>query len=534
VLWERGMNLNDPTNGRTRRDVIKASVAGGAALAMPGLWSACGGGDEPSPSGGGAAQTPQRGGTLRLAISGGGNTETVDPAAINTPPDQARALNVYDRLTRTTPKLTIENVLADSVEGNADATQWQVKIKDGITFHDGKPLTADDVLHTLRRIGTDKKQPFFASLDMFDFGRARVVDGLTLDLPLTRPYGDMPRLLSSRFLGIVPDGTRRIETLEQVNGTGPFRLESFTPGERSVLRRNDQYWMEGQPYVDEVQLISIDQESQVNALLGGQVDGTEPFDAAVARQHEDGRAMKVITLPGADIPNMTMRLDSKPFDDARVREAFRLAVDRQKIVDTYFLGRGQVGNDLHGPAYPSYNGDLPQREYDPERAKALLREAGQENLEVELVTSLFVPAATAFAESAKAAGIDVRLKRVSGDEIYNTDLYYLKAPFSETSWGADSFEFIAPQALLSDAPYNETGWKRPDWDERLRAAIGTVDETERNGMFHELQGELYEEGGYIIWGFGDAFYGASPRVGGLISRPGFVYNDYTFRELWLT
>jgi peptide/nickel transport system substrate-binding protein len=533
------MHLNDLTGTRTRRQVLKGGLAGGAAVALPGLLSACGGDDgggdgTPATSGNAAQDTPTPGGTLRLAISGGGNNETLDPALITTPPDQGRALNVYDRLTRTKNDMSIENVIAESVEGNADATRWQVKLKDGITFHDGKPLTAGDVLHTLRRIGLDKEQPFVSSLDMFDLKAAKAVDDLTLDLPLVRPYGDMPRLFSSRFLGIVPEGTDKIETVEQVNGSGPFTLDSFTPGERTVMRKNESYFMDGQPFVDEVQLISIDKEGQMNALLGGQVDGTEPLDVAVAKQQEGNSAIKIVTMPLQDIPNMTMRLDSKPFDDPRVREAFKLALDREKMVQTIFLGEGQPGNDLFGPAYPSYNKDLPQREYDPERAKALLAEAGHpDGVTVELVTALFVPAATAYAEAAKAAGINIRLKRVSQDDIYNTDLYYLKAPFSETSWGGDSFEFIAPQALLQDAPFNETGWQRPDFDKRLRTAIGTVDEAERIQLYKELQEELWNEGGYLIWGFGDALYGASSNVGGLVSRPGFTYNDFTFRELWL-
>jgi peptide/nickel transport system substrate-binding protein len=527
--------LIDLTRGRTRREIVQASLASGAVLALPGFLVACSDDDDSADSNTAKTSgTPKAGGTLTLAISGGGQTETLDPALITNPPDQARALNVYDRLCLTTKDLQVENMLAESVDGNSDATVWQVKVKDGVTFHDGKPLTADDVIHTLQRIGLDKEQPFFGSLDMFDLERAKKVDNLTAEFPLTRPYGDMPRLLASRFLGIVPAGTKKLASPESLNGTGPYKVETFAPGERTVLTKYDGYWQDGQPYLDQVVLISIDPESQVNALLGGQVDGTETFGAAVARQHESNDAIKLITMPGAELPQMTMRLDTKPFDDPRVREAFKLALDREKLVDTIYLGEGKPGNDLHGPAYPSYNSDLPQREYDPERAKALLKEAGHDGLTVELITALYVPAATAYAESAKAAGINIKLKKVSTDDIYNTDLYYLKAPFTETSWGADSFEFIAPQGLFVDAPFNETAWKRPDWDKRFKEATGLIDEQARNAIYKELQAELYNEGGDLIWGFGDVFYGVSSRVEGLVSRPGFTYNDYTFRELWLS
>ena len=566
----------------SRRRLLERSLVAGAALSLPAIAAACGDSDddgsssaastppassaapettaaaesseapatsaagstsvsEPAPTESTAAaettaagEAPKTGGTLRLAVSGGGVTESLDPHAIVNAPDQARALNIFDRLSQTTADLQIENTLAESIEGNADATVWQVKLKDGITFSDGKPLTADDVLWSYKRIGLDEKQPYYSNLDMFDLKAAKKVDDLTIEFPLVRPYGDMPRLMASRYLSIVQDGTADFEDPAKVIGTGPFTVAEFTPAERTTLARNDSYWRDGMPYVDEVDLISIDPEAQLNALLSGQVDAIERLDAAQRRQQESQGKIQVVVIPGASVPNFTMRLDTKPFDDPKVREAFRLSIDRQKMVDTIFLGDGVVGNDLHGLAYPSYNKDLPQRAYDPERAKSLLAEAGHaDGLEVELITGLFVPDATAFAEQAKESGINIKLKRVTPDEVYNTDLYYLKAPFGETSWGADSFEFIAPQGLFANAPYNETAWKRPDWDQRFKDAAGTLDEAARNEIYYALQEELWNEGGYIIYGYGDTPYGAANNLMGLIPRPGFQYGEYHFELLWL-
>jgi peptide/nickel transport system substrate-binding protein len=568
-----------PRDGLNRRRFLERSLAAGAVVSLPAIAAACGDSDddgttasapattqaapatseaaaptseattttaaettaaeptaaEPTAAAtSGADPNAKRGGVLRMAVSGGGVTESLDPHAIVNAPDQARALNIFDRLAQTTADLQVENTLAESIEANADATVWQVKLKAGIEFSDGKPLTADDVLYSYKRIGLDDKQPYFSNLDMFDLEAAKKVDELTIEFPLTRPYGDMPRLMASRFLSIVQDGTADFKDPAKVIGTGPFTVGAFTPAERTTLMRNDRYWRDGFPYADQVDLISIDPEAQPNALLSGQVDAIEKFEPAQAKQQQEQGRVQVIVVPGANVPNFTMRLDTPPFDDPKVREAFRLSIDRQKMVDTIFLGNGVVGNDLHGLAYPSYNKDLPQRPYDPERAKALLAEAGHsDGLTVELITGLFVPDATAFAEQAKASGIDIKLKRVTPDEVYNTDLYYLKAPFGETSWGADSFEFIAPQGLFENAPYNETGWKRPEWDARFKEAAGTQDDAARNAIYYELQEELYNEGGYIIWGYGDTFYGAANNVQGLISRPGFVYGEFHFELLWL-
>jgi peptide/nickel transport system substrate-binding protein len=211
----------------TRKDMLLGSLAAGAALALPVSPA------EAATAGRSLftelAAGPKKGGRLRLAVSGGGVSESLDPHAINTPPDQARALNIYDRLAQTNRDLTVSNMLAQSIEPNKASTVWQVRIGKGIHFQNGRPLTADDLLFTLRRIGLDSKQPYHGALDMFDLKAARRVNATTVVFPLRRPYGDMPRLLASRFLGIVPSGQRKFSDPKSIIGTGPFKLGAFTP-----------------------------------------------------------------------------------------------------------------------------------------------------------------------------------------------------------------------------------------------------------------------------------------------------------------
>jgi peptide/nickel transport system substrate-binding protein len=550
VRWASS-DPDERSAGLTRREVLRRGAAFGAFAALPSLLAACGGDEGPGAAdttGGGAgtqaggtteaaAGAPRAGGTFRLATSDGGSSETLDPQAFVSATDQLRTLNIWDRLCEVQADNTVEMWLAESVEPETagEATSWIVKLRPGVTFHDGKDLTADDVLWTLQRL-LREDAPYFSAVDPFvDGNQLAKIDDLTVRIGLKQPYGDFTRYLANRYLHILPDGADSFTTPEECIGTGPFRLTEWTAGERALLEKNPSWWREG-PYLDRVEMLGIPQESQLNALLAGQLDGTEGFATlAQALQLQDNPAVQLFTLPGANVPNFTMRLDAKPFDDVRVREAFRLAIDRQKIIDTLYSGQGSLGNDLHGKPFPSYNSDLPQRPYDPEQAKALLAEAGYpDGIEVELVTGLFPDHAAAYAETARAAGITISLKKVPSADVYNTDLYYLKAPFTETSWGADSFEFIAPQGYVSNAPFNETAWQRPDWDTRFYDATGIVEDDERNAVYKELQTELYEEGGYIIWAYGDTLYAGNPKLRGVVEQvPGFIWNDSRFEMLWL-
>ena len=195
-------------------------------------------------------------------------------------------------------------------------------------------------------------------------------------------------------------------------------------------------------------------------------------------------------------------------------------------------GADRPGNDFWGSLFPSYNDQLPQREYDPEQARSLLQEAGQEGIEVELVCANYVEGATAYAEQAKAAGINISINAVPPEDIYNTDLYYLKVPFGETLW-TGSFEETAPQALLAEAFYNETAFIRPEWDERFLQGFGTIDEAERLTIYHDLQEELWNDGGYIVWGLADLVFATAPYVNGVIPW-GTVswWNGLRFEDIW--
>ena len=477
---------------------------------------------------------PIRGGRLITAHTGAGPAETLLPWNEASFIDVGRHKQIYEKLFERDESLKPMPHLAESLEPNAAGDVWQLKLKSGITFHNGKELTADDVLYSWAT-AADVQYESGSNFGVFDLGATRKVSDTEVELHLTQPLADLPFVLSKKVMYIVPEG---YSDYEQPNGTGPFTFVEWTPGERSLMVRNDNYWQDGKPYFDEVEMLSIeDPTARLNALLGGQVDAVEQLDFTQAKAHENNADVQLIVAESTATVPLTMRLDTPPFDDPRVREAIKLSVDREQMVGSVLLGFGFVGNDLFGLGFPSYNDELPQRTYDPDRARALLAEAGMDGLEVTLHTSQVVPgmleSATIFKEQARASGIEVTLEVLPGEAYFDIEQTYLSpsAPFYQSIWGS-TFESQAVDGLLADSPYNETVWNRPDWEAAFREAQGIIDGDARAAALKELQVPLYEEGGYVIWGFSALIDAASPRIKGIVPSGVFNLAHYDFKEWW--
>jgi peptide/nickel transport system substrate-binding protein len=267
------------------------------------------------------------------------------------------------------------------------------------------------------------------------------------------------------FQGIVPVGYQPNAVGKgplRFIGTGPFKVRSFTPGRESVHVRNENYWRTGQPWFDQVRVINFpDDAAKVNALLSGQIDAMTDVPFAQVPVVRGRRNLKIYTAQTGAWTPLCMRVDVAPFNDVRVRRAFRLLINRPQVVQQGLSGFGRVGNDIYSPFDPAYAGDeFPQRRYDPEQAKSLLRQAGQENLSVELITSPadtgMVEGATIFAQNAKAGGVDVTVRNVDGGTIYGDQ--YLKWPFSADYWGTRNYLQQVAAGVLKTAPFNETHW----------------------------------------------------------------------------
>jgi peptide/nickel transport system substrate-binding protein len=313
-------------------------------------------------------------------------------------------------------------------------------------------------------------------------------------------------------------------------GTGAFAYDSFTPGKTSTFKKFSDYW--GDPaFVDQLIIQDFsDDQAKVNALLAGQVQTIDnvPYNLIDSVKGQGGQAL--VAESGGWVP-FTMRVDVAPFNDVKVRQAMRLIVDRQQMIDQALSGYGTLGNDLYGVFDPAYIGDqLPQREQDIEQAKSLLKSAGKEGLQVELFTgddigSVAPATASLFVQQAKQAGVDVKLTKKT--PFYGDD--YLSYPFAQDFWNTRLYIPQAAACAMPGAPYNETHWNDPKFIDLVNSAAREVDETKRNSLLADAQKMEYDQGGYIIWGYRKQVDGYGQKVQGLKPSKYLPLGNYKFQ-----
>ncbi len=512
----------------TRRQVLKAAALVGAGAAMGPVVAACGGSSSssasPAASGSAAAKS---GGELRVAAAAGSAKENLDiHAPALTMPSMDMRFNLYDSLLEHDAQGVLGMALAESITPDAKATQFTVKLKSGLVFHDGSPVNADAVVASFERI-LNPKNPGLAAQQLRGLapGGTKKIDDLTVSFNLKEPNAIFPEALSTYSAGIVPVGYNP-KGGAGVVGTGPFKLASpgdFQPGVQCAMVKNPNYWRQGGgPYVDKLTIVEFsDNTAQLNALLGGAADYCQMIPGAQLKVAEGAGFVLLKAKTGSWIP-FTMNCKAKPFTDVRVRQAFRLIVDRPQLIAQAADGLQWLGNDMYAPYDPGYAKDLPQRVQDLAQAKSLLKAAGYDNsLSLKLTTSTSVSsaapaAATVFAQQAKGAGVTVKVDNVTGDVFWGAE--YLKYPFAMDNWGTRGYLAQAGMGTLPGAVYNETHWAdtNPKYVALVNEAFKTVDDAKRNALITEASTMEYNEGGYIICGFDNQVDAHSSKVTGMI------------------
>lgn len=515
-------SAGNPPQIPRRTALLGGAGALGAAVLLPG----CGASDReaapPIPEGAATGATAD-GGVLRMARPPASQAETLDPASSLSAYEYLGAL--YNRLVRMDESGETAPDLATEWEPSEDGTTWTFRLREGVTFHDGTPFTSADAAYTLRRIvDPDLASPQGTVL-------APLVDPAGLGTPepgvlvveLKEPNFEFPALLTSYHCYVIPEGSG--DTIgESGIGTGPFRLDSFSPGGRGRVVANDGHW-EGAPVLDAVEMFAMtDIQARVNALLAGQVDliSQTNLDFATARVVEASERATIARSVNAQWYVLPMLTTAEPFTDPRVRRAMKHAYDPRLIIDVALQGTGVVGNDNPVPPGTPYWTDH-ALDHDPDRARALLAEAGREDLRVDLYTSsydpVFTPMALAYRDSVAEAGIDVTVRNASADSYYTQ--IWMRRPLMATYWytGRPADQLLN-QVFRSGSSYNETAWSNEDFDTLLDDARRTADEDRRRTLYQDAQVLVVEEGGAMTPMFADRLVG--------LSRDVLNYREYGF------
>ncbi|MFF5361888.1 ABC transporter substrate-binding protein [Streptomyces scabiei] len=512
----------------TRRQLLWAGGAIGAGV----MLTACGGGDEkPTASATGDSAKPRKGGTLRVGALGRAGAITRDPHGSQANESDYLIISLlYDTLTVPGTKPNTEPRLAASWKPSEDLKTWRFTLAKGATFHDGTPVTAEDVVFSLKRL---RATPSGASRLPGIQAKNITADGTdTVVIVSDYANAELPLLVRLTTF-VVPKGTTD-KDIAKAPGTGPFKLDWFRGGNARLVRNDD--WYGGQVHLDAIEVkIFESPQAMASALLAGQIDLASNVGAVAARTAESRKDIQAVRRPNDMAMPLVMRTADGPFADPKVREALRLAVDREAMVKQVLSGYGTVANDVLGTGDPAYDKGLPQRTRDLTRAKALLKEAKFDTSKTyELYTTEDIAglaeSATLFATQVREAG--VKIKVVKQESATFWDKTWLKGDLYTTYWGTnDSVVFFASKTMVSDSGTNEAGWKDKDFDTAYEKAIGTAAPAERTALLKELQKIEYDASGYLLWGMADGIDLAGAKVRGLPTLPG--YGRVQLEGAWL-
>lgn len=295
-------------------------------------------------------------------------------------------------------------------------------------------------------------------------------------------------------------------------------------------------WYGGDVLLDAIEVkIFESPQAMANALLAGQIDVASNVGAVAARTAEKRQDVQIVRRPNDMAMPIVMRVADGPFADPRVREALRLAVDREAMVKQVLSGYGTVANDILGTGDPAYAKDIPQRERDLPKARSLLKEAGFDlsktyRLRTTEDIAGLAEAATLFASQVREAGVKVEVVRQESAAFWEKT--WLKGDLYTTYWGTnDSVVFFASKTMVSDSGQNEAGWRNKRFDAAYEKAMAAKDPAERATLLHEIQRIEHEESGHLLWGMADGIDLAAAAVRDLPTLPG--YGRVQLETTWL-
>jgi peptide/nickel transport system substrate-binding protein len=503
-----------------RQFMRKGAVVGMSTGLMGAILAACGGANKvgtssASSSAAGGSSTssgaPTKGGTLKLAMQT--PATAINPLIV----DDAGGLNmlaqtgeflVFDN----NQTLSLQPMLATKWTPSKGGTVWTFTLRPNVKFHDGSPMTADDVVYSFQELANPKN----ASNALSTFANVLKPDGVvkvddtTVAFHLEAANGNFPYLVSSDNYNaiIVPKGTDYAKWQKTFMGTGPFKLQSYTTNTGANFAANPDYWGGAPNLASTAFSFYGSQQPQILALQGGQVDVIVQFVVQGAQSLLNSSSYNIIKLKSSGHRELSMRNDKSPFTDKRVRQAVALSLDRPGMVQALLAGDGNLGNDSpFAPKFPSTDTSVPQRTQDLAKAKQLLAAAGHPNgFSTELATEQYqeIPQlATVIAAAAKKIGVNINLK------VETQANYYGKATFGNSDWldatmslvdygdrGVPNVFLDAP--LLSNGTWNAAHFKNPTYDNLVKQYTAAVDLQTQKQIAGKIENLLLDETPLII------------------------------------
>jgi peptide/nickel transport system substrate-binding protein len=497
---------NAASDGKvSRRSFMNYSMAAGlSASAATGLWTTK------------ANAAPTRGGHFRLGAHDGNTSDSHDPGTYVTYSTIMLIHTFRSYLTLIEPDGSLGPDVASEWSATPDAKEWTFKLNDKATFHSGKKVTANDVIASLNHHRGEASTSAAKSLlsdveDIVDNGDHSVT------LKMASSNADLPWLMTDYHFVICPANDDGSLNWQSGDGCGPYRLVETEFGVRYHLVRHDDWHLEG-AYFDEVTITVLnDPNARQTALVTGDVDGITQIELKTLSLLQRDPNIEVDNVPSASTVTMPMFCDVAPFDNVDVRNAIKLSMNREEVIEKILFGAGTIGNDFHhSPAMPYWPDDIPQREYDPDQAKSLLKKAGAEGLSVELkvadsVFSGAVDMCVLFAEQAKASGINIKVNRSPSDGYYSD--VWLKDPWCVVQWGArPTPDVMYSLAYKADAAWNESHWQNERFNELLLKAKAELDNDLRAEMYREMAMLARNDGGTLIPFFSNFVYARRKNV----------------------
>jgi peptide/nickel transport system substrate-binding protein len=516
----------------TRRDFVRHGTVVGMSIPLVSfLAAACGGGGESAGTGTSATATGEvkAGGTVRVALI----QPATDPNPVIVKDEGGAGLigSTGEFLSFSNEKLELEPRLSESWEPNADGTEWTFKIRQGVKFHSGATLTANDVKTTFETLidPANSSNALSALGGVLSPGNTEAPDDATVVFHLDAPNGNFPTLVSSSNYNaiIIPADLDPADWGKTFDGTGPFKLEKFTPKVGASFVRNEAYWGD-KANPDRMELKLYDDEPpMVLAIQGGEVDFVEHFSVSGGKALLDDPNVQVIAIRTATHRELHMRTDKDPFTDKRVRQAIALTIDRPALVDGLWEGKADLGNDSpFAPLYPSTDTSVPQRAQDIDKAKQLLSDAGMaDGFTVDLNTwkGFEIPdLAQLIKNNAEQIGVTINLK-ITDDVTYYGDAVFGKSPWLDSVMGITDYGHRpVPNVFLSSVytskgTWNAAHFKNAQADQLIAEYIGALDLDSQKTAAKKLQELLLDETPVVIPYFYNFLSAAKPNLKNAVS-----------------